>query len=197
MIFSDHNGMKSIAGRTYTGIWKLNSTLLNNQWLGQRRNQFHENEKTIYQNLWNAKTNNNHHLAACIKYNFIYVFQQRGKPSHLLLPKKESTNQIQAEYLPAQELLLENKTIVSPPPPHQQETLQMTRRNRNNSSTTEENTVPACQLKFSRIFDPAANLPRTGELLSFSPNLNSPGEELSSHEIILFFGRHPSTIPEL
>lgn len=135
--------MKSIAGRTYTKIWKLNSTLLNNQWLGQRRNYFHENEKTIYQNLWNAKTNNNHHLAACIKYNVFYVFQQREKPSYLLFPKNESTkeNPIQAEYLTAQEVLSENKTNVFPPPPYHQETLQMTRGN-----TTEENTVSACQL---------------------------------------------------
>lgn len=77
--------------------------------------------------------------------------------------------------------------------------IQMARGNRNNSSITEQNIVSACQLGFSGISGPPANLPRTRELLSLSPNLNlSPVEQLSSHEIILFlfFGIRPTTMAE-
>jgi hypothetical protein len=63
-ILSDHNALKlelnhKNNNKNHASIWKLNNTLLNNQWVIdeikeeiKRFLQVNENENTIYQNLW-------------------------------------------------------------------------------------------------------------------------------------------------
>jgi hypothetical protein len=63
-ILSDHNALKlefnnKNNSKKYANIWKLNNTLLNDQWaiykIKKEIKKFlevNENEKTIYQNLW-------------------------------------------------------------------------------------------------------------------------------------------------
>jgi hypothetical protein len=69
MILSDHNALKlelnnKNNSRKYANNWKLNNTLLNDQWAideikeeNKRFLEVNENKNTTYQNLWNtAKT---------------------------------------------------------------------------------------------------------------------------------------------
>jgi hypothetical protein len=63
-ILSDHNALKvelnnKNNSRKYTNNWRLNNTLLNNQWVIEdireeikRSLEANENESTTYQNLW-------------------------------------------------------------------------------------------------------------------------------------------------
>ena len=64
--FSDHRGMKleinnRQSARKFTNTWRLNNTLLNNQWVKEEITReiskylkANENENTTYQNLWDA-----------------------------------------------------------------------------------------------------------------------------------------------
>lgn len=95
-----------------------------------------------------------------------------------MFPRKESVkeNHTHAEhifsYLPKQRCYQKTKTsLPTHSPKDHRETLQMTRGNRNYSS--------ACQLGFSGISGQPANLPRSRELLSLSPNLNLSPVELA------------------
>lgn len=95
-----------------------------------------------------------------------------------MFPRKESIkeNHTHAEhifsYLTKQRCHQKTKTsLPTHSPKDHRETLQMTRGNRNNSS--------ACQLGFSGISGQPANLPRSRELLSLSPNLNLSPVELA------------------
>jgi hypothetical protein len=65
-ILSDHSAIKpelnnKSSSRRYTNNWRLNNTLLNNQWLIEEIREevrkfleFNENANTTYQNLWDT-----------------------------------------------------------------------------------------------------------------------------------------------
>jgi hypothetical protein len=60
----DHNAIKlnnKSSCRKYANNWRLNNTLLNNQWVTEEKREeikkflvFNENENTAYQNLWDT-----------------------------------------------------------------------------------------------------------------------------------------------
>jgi hypothetical protein len=61
-ILSDHNAIKTelnnkSSSRKYTNNWRLNNTLLNDQWITEEIEKFlkfNANENTTYQNLWDT-----------------------------------------------------------------------------------------------------------------------------------------------
>jgi hypothetical protein len=65
-ILSDHNAIKlelnnKNSSRKYANIWRLNNTLLNNQWVKEEIREeikslleVNENENTTYQDLWDT-----------------------------------------------------------------------------------------------------------------------------------------------
>jgi hypothetical protein len=84
-IISDHNGIKLDLNnkrnlRKYSNTWRLNNTLLKNQWVTEvimeeikKFLESNENENTTYQNLWDtAKT--------VLKENFIAISTYIKKP---------------------------------------------------------------------------------------------------------------------
>ena len=65
-ILSYHNGLKleindKIKNRSYSNTWKLNNTLLNDEWIVEEIKEemkkyleVNENTNTVYQNLWDT-----------------------------------------------------------------------------------------------------------------------------------------------
>ena len=92
---SDHNRMKSaVSNRRKTGkvtkLWKLNKTLLNNQWIKYIREirkhlQPNENESTTYQNFCNPAETGLRKKWVCINDKK----QERSQMNNLALQLKE------------------------------------------------------------------------------------------------------------